>query len=81
MVQIIAGSFGGSGFIIDASGLIVTNEHVVRGEYTVDVRLSNGRLYEGTVLSGDSTADLALVQINSDDRFDSITVGTQLVCV
>ena len=75
VVQIIAGSFGGSGFIIDASGLIVTNEHVVRGEYTVDVRLSNGRLYEGTVLSGDSTADLALVQINSDDRFDSITVG------
>ena len=75
VVQITAGSFSGSGFIIDASGLIVTNEHVVRGADSVGVRLSNGRRFDGDVLSRDSTADLALVQIDSNDRFDAIAVG------
>ena len=75
VVQVTAGSGSGSGFIIDESGVVVTNEHVVRGQRTVGIWLTNGRRYGGEVLARDSTADLALVQIESDDRFHAIAVG------
>ena len=75
VVQVTAGSGSGSGFIIDESGVVVTNEHVVRGQRTVGIWLTNGRRYAGEVLARDSTADLALVQIESDERFHAIAVG------
>ena len=75
VVQITIGSSSGSGFIIDANGLIITNEHVVAGARSVGVRLTNGRFYEADVLERDATADLALVQIDSNDRFHAIAVG------
>ena len=46
VVQITTGSGGGSGFIIDSAGLVITNAHVVAGESRVDVWLTNGRRYE-----------------------------------
>ena len=52
-----------------------TNEHVVRGQRTVGIWLTNGRRYGGEVLARDSTADLALVQIESNDRFHAIAMG------
>ena len=75
VVQITVGTSSGSGFIIDADGLIITNDHVVGGERSVGVRLINGRFYEADVLERDATADLALVQIDSNDRFHAIAVG------
>ena len=75
VVRVTAGSGSGSGFIIDESGMVVTNEHVVRGQRKVSIWLTNGTQYSGEVLSRDSTADLALVQIESNDRFHAIAVG------
>ena len=75
VVQVTAGSGSGSGFIIDESGVVVTNEHVVRGQRKVGIRLTNGTRYSGEVLSLDETADLALVQIESNDRFHAIAMG------
>ena len=76
VVQVTAGSgSGGSGFIIDESGVVVTNEHVVRGQRKVGIWLTNGRRYSGEVLEQDPTADLTLVQIESDDRFHAIAMG------
>ena len=75
VVQITAGRGGGSGFIIDESGLVVTNEHVVRGQSKVSIRLTDGTLHSGEVISRDSVADLALVQVESTDRFHVIAVG------
>ena len=75
VVQVTAGSGRGSGFIIDESGVVVTNEHVVRGQGTVGIWLTNGRSYGGEVLARDSTTDLALVQIESNDRFHAIAMG------
>ena len=75
VVQIDVGGGSGSGFIISADGIVVTNEHVVSGERTVTVWLTNGRRYNGNVLEHNASADLAVVQIDSSDRFDDIAVG------
>lgn len=55
----------GSGFIIDPSGLILTNNHVVEGHPSITVTLSNGRSYRGTVLGADPPTDVALVRISA----------------
>ncbi len=75
VVRITAGGSAGSGFIGNADGLVVTNAHVVGRARTVGVWLTNGKFYEGDVIERDATADLALVQINSSDRFHAIEVG------
>ena len=75
VVQVTTGSGSGSGFILTADGLVVTNEHVVAGANTVGVWLTNGRRYDADVLEGDATADLALVRIDSGDSFAAIPVG------
>ena len=75
VVQIAAGSGSGSGFIVDPNGLVVTNEHVVEGARRVEIWLTNGRRYDGDVLERDAIADLALVQIDSEDQFSVIPIG------
>ena len=75
VVQVTAGSGSGSGFVIDESGVVVTNEHVVRRQGKVGIWLTNGRRYDGEVVARDSITDLALVRIDSNDRFQSIAVG------
>ena len=75
VVQITTASGSGSGFIITADGLVITNEHVVSGESSVRVWLTNGRRYYADVLERDATADLALVQIYDGGGFDAIAVG------
>ena len=75
VVRVTAGSGSGSGFIIDESGVVVTNEHVVRGYRNVGVWLTDGRRYAGEVLKQDSRSDLALVKIQSNDVFHAIAMG------
>ena len=75
VVQITTGSGGGSGFIIDSAGLVITNAHVVAGDSRVDIWLNNGRRYEGGVLERDASSDLALVQISGSGSFYAIPVG------
>ena len=57
----------GSGFIIDPSGLVVTNEHVVRGATEVGVTLSDGRDVEARIVGVDEVNDLALLRIVARD--------------
>ena len=54
----------GSGFIVDRSGILLTNAHVVSGADKVTVTLKDGRTFEGTVKGVDETLDLAVVKIN-----------------
>ena len=75
VVQITTGSGGGSGFIIDSAGLVITNAHVISGESRVGIWLTNGRRYEGNVLQLDAASDLALVQISGSGSFYAIAVG------
>ncbi len=53
----------GSGFIIDGSGIILTNAHVVNDADTVSVTLKDGRIFEGTVQGVDDVSDLAVVKL------------------
>ncbi|MCL2012087.1 MAG: trypsin-like peptidase domain-containing protein [Cystobacterineae bacterium] len=55
----------GSGFIIDAKGLLLTNNHVVEGAVKIRVRLDDGRSFEGEVLGTDPLTDLALVKLKN----------------
>ena len=53
----------GSGFIIDGSGIILTNAHVVNGADKVTVTLKDGRTFNGKVQGTDEVTDLAVVTI------------------
>jgi putative serine protease PepD len=53
----------GSGVIIDANGDIVTNNHVVSGEQSIQVVLSSGKSLQGQLVGTDSADDLAVVHI------------------
>jgi len=55
----------GSGFVIDNTGDIVTNNHVVDGATSVQVIFSNGKSISANVLGKDSGDDLAVVKVNS----------------
>ncbi len=55
----------GSGFVYDAAGHIVTNEHVVDGADSASVRLWNGATYKATVVGTDPSTDLAVLKIDA----------------
>ena len=56
----------GSGVIVEASGLIVTNLHVIQGSLSVEVKLSNGDVYDDVTVSAvDQRRDLALIRIRA----------------
>lgn len=57
----------GSGFIIDSSGIILTNSHVVKGADKVTVTLRDGRQFQGEVRGSDDPSDLAVVKINGNN--------------
>ena len=57
----------GSGFIIDRSGIILTNAHVVDRADKVTVILKDGRTFEGKVQGTDEVTDLAVVKINGNN--------------
>ena len=58
----------GSGVIIDKSGLIVTNNHVIEGASYVTVRLTDGSEYSATFVGSDAAADLAVIKIDPADK-------------
>ncbi len=55
----------GSGFIVDNSGIIVTNSHVIEGADEITVILHNQNKYKATLLGRDPKADLAVLKIDS----------------
>jgi S1-C subfamily serine protease len=53
----------GSGFIIDAGGLVMTNSHVVFGAQSISVTLDDGTMLPAKILGADPIFDLAVIQI------------------
>lgn len=65
----------GSGVIIDPSGVILTNAHVVDGADEVTVELSDGRQLQATDIKTDDQTDLAVVRIKSDSPLPAAKLG------
>ncbi len=66
----------GSGFIIDKSGLVLTNAHVVDKADRVTVRLKDGRTFEGKVQGVDEVTDLAVVKVNAGGDLPVAALGS-----
>ena len=65
----------GSGIIIDASGIILTNSHVVRNADEVRLRLSDGREFDVSDIKTDRLSDLAIVRFDAPDNLKAATLG------
>jgi serine protease Do len=65
----------GSGFIVDPSGIIATNKHVVAGMVEFTVTLQSGASYKARVLGIAGNMDLALLKIDSDKPLPAIKWG------
>jgi serine protease Do len=66
----------GSGFIIDSSGIVVTNNHVVKDAATVSVELSDGTTYPAKILGTDPKTDLAVLKINAGKGLPFVEIGS-----
>ena len=75
VAHIVTGTGSGTGFIVNESGLVVTNKHVVDGSTQVSVRMASGSEYRGTVTQRHPTLDLAYISIDSTRTFTPIAVG------
>lgn len=62
----------GSGVILDASGLVVTNNHVIEGMEQIRVVLADRREFVAEVLLADPQTDLAVLQIDADEPLPTI---------
>ena len=67
---------GSSGFIIDETGLIVTNHHVIVGSDEIHVKLSDNTEFPATIVGkGDPKTDLALIKISSPEKLPFVSFG------
>jgi serine protease Do len=65
----------GSGFIIDASGYIVTNNHVVEEGNKISVKLPSGREYTAKLVGADKDTDVALLKIDGVTDLPTVAFG------
>ncbi len=65
----------GSGFVIDPSGLIVTNNHVIEGADEITANFSDGTKLTATLIGHDDKTDLALLQVKADKPLTSVNFG------
>ena len=65
----------GSGFIIDKKGIVVTNNHVVQGAEDIIVYVNSSEEYKAKILGTDPYMDLAVLQIESDEKFVPVSFG------
>jgi S1-C subfamily serine protease len=87
VVVVYGGGGHGSGFVIDDSGRVLTNEHVVRTAARVGVRFESGDEATATVLATDPRRDVALLRLDRSGtgglpiRFDQPAVGDTVYAV
>ena len=84
------GPGGGSGFVIDEGGYIVTNQHVVQGANRVSVRFSNGARETAEVMGEDASTDVAVLRVQTPEEglkpltlgdSDSVGVGDPVIAI
>ena len=65
----------GSGFIIDAKGIVITNNHVIQGAEDILVTVNGEKEYEAKIIGADPLSDLAVLEIQSKDKFIPVKFG------
>jgi len=65
----------GSGFIVNAKGYILTNEHVVQGSQRIIVGLQSGEKFRGRVIGIDDETDVAVIKIEAGRDLPTVTLG------
>ena len=78
----------GSGFLISADGMIVTNHHVIDGAASVTITLEDGSEHDARIIGSDPLTDIALLDIDGDDHpmvsfgsSDALRVGEEVLAV
>ncbi|WP_161633027.1 Do family serine endopeptidase [Martelella sp. AD-3] len=65
----------GSGFIIDPTGIIVTNNHVIENADTIEVTFSDGATLDAELLGVDDKTDLAVLKVDPDRPLPAVKFG------
>jgi serine protease Do len=78
----------GSGLIIDADGMILTNNHIVEQSESIEVTLFDGRKFQGKLIGTDRLTDIAVVKIEGKDMpavrlgdSDTVKVGQMAIAI
>ena len=75
----ISGTTGsGSGFIVDADGYILTNEHVINGQSRITVVFNNGTRLTARLVSSDATRDIALLKVTAAGALTVLPFATSV---
>ena len=65
----------GSGFIIAAEGIIITNNHVIDDADEISIKLQDGTEFEAELIGKDDKVDLAVLKVESDEPLPFVTFG------
>ena len=65
----------GSGVIVTADGIVITNHHVIKDADQVKVALNDGREFEAEIILRDEESDLAVLRLEADIEFQAIEIG------
>jgi len=65
----------GSGFIVDPTGFIVTNNHVIEDAKKISIKLPNGREYEAHLIGADKETDVALIKVDGVKDMPIVALG------
>jgi serine protease DegS len=78
----------GSGVIVDAKGIVVTNQHVIAGADSIRVQLADGRIAEATIVGLDPDTDIAILDLHISDapvmpmgRSDTLRAGDIVLAI
>ena len=72
---------GGSGVVISAEGLIITNHHVIDDAEAVKVFFEDGRMYEAEIIGSDMLTDIGLVKIESSNLIPIVIGNSDVLFV
>ena len=65
----------GSGFIIDTKGIVITNNHVIKGAEDIIVRVNGDKEFKAEVIGSDPLSDIAVLKIDTNEKFKTVKFG------